>query len=277
VSERSGGTAAAPGSGTPLTASGRSIAYGPPPWNMRGRTLALWFRLVDPDEARRHVPSLLRMDPDPVLRARFWDMAHDAVPAYAPGATAPATAWTPFREAVVAFPVWHDGVEADYPTYMYADEFAYTAFGREVMGWPVRDGRIEVDPEPAGGPAAGFHVAGRLERGGRTVMQARLTLTGTRHASDDTNVPRWLASKVIADVGTPRAAVAQLVATGPERIHHRDIWEATGALSFGEGATDELHCLAPREIVAAQYWANVDLTIGWGTVLQELGDGVWDG
>lgn len=108
-------------------------------------------------------------------------------------------------------------------------------------------------------------------------MQARLTLTGTRHASDDTHVPRWLASKVIADVGTPRAAVAQLVATGPERIHHRDIWEASGALSFGEGATDELHCLAPREIVAAQYWANVDLTIGWGTVLQELGDGVWDG
>ncbi len=83
--------------------------------------------------------------------------------------------------------------------------------------------------------------------------------------------------KVIADVGTPRAAIAQLVATGPERIHHRDIWEATGTLSFGEGATDELHCLAPREIVAAQYWANVDLTIGWGTVLEELGDGVWDG
>lgn len=263
------------GAGTPLTRRGRAIAYRPPPWRMRGRTLALWYLLADPDEARRHVPDLLAMDPDPVVRVRFWDMVHDACgPATTAGA-GDAPTWTRFREAVVAFPVRYDGVEGDYPTYMYADEFAYTAFGREVMGWPVRGGVIDVDPEPPGGPVGALRIGGRLRREGRELLRAELMLTGESRVDEDPHPPRWLASKVITDVARPSAVVAQLVATGPERIHRREIWQATGDLAFGEGPADELHFLAPRQVVEAQYWANVDLTVGWGEVLAELGDQPW--
>jgi acetoacetate decarboxylase len=265
------GIGVAPGSGTPITQRGRAISYRPPPWNMRGRTLALWYRLADPGEARRHVPAALQLPDDPIVRARFWDMAHDAG---GPLASDGAPVWTPFREAVVAFPVEHGLVIGDYPTYMYADEFAYTAFGREVMGWPVRDGSITFDAA-AGTPAAGTVITAQLSRHDRLLMQIELTLTGELLPGDN-RPPRWLASKVIPDVAHPRAAVAQLVATGPERIHHRDVWDATGTLVFGESDTDELHYLVPREIVAAQYWANVELTIGWGEVLAELDDGVWN-
>jgi acetoacetate decarboxylase len=239
---------------------------------MRGRTLALWYRLADPDEARRHVPDIVEMEADPILRARFWDMEHDAVPSGDKGGRH----WKRFREAVVAFPVRYGAVIGDFPTYMYADDWTYTAFGREVMGWPVRDGVIAVDPEPAGGPGAGIRIAGRLERGGRTIMSAEATLTGERVEVDDAEPPRWLAEKVITDVAGPRAAVSQLVATGPERIHHRLVWKADARLDFAEGPTDELHFLAPREIVQAQYWSEVRLTIGWGRALVELGDRVWD-
>jgi acetoacetate decarboxylase len=238
---------------------------------MRGRTLALWFRLADPDEARRHVPPSVRLPEDPVVRARFWDMAHDAVGST--GSHGPT--WTPFREAVVAFPVEYGTVTGDYPTYMYADEYGYVALGREVMGWPVRGGMIDVDGEPDVPVRSGDRLGGRLTRDGREVMRAELTLTGARVPDENRVPPRWLACKVIPDVARPTAAVAQLVATGPERIHERDVWEATGTLAFGESDTDELHFLRPREIVAAQYWTNVRLTIGWGEVLAELGDTVW--
>src|SRR5687768_10300236 len=80
VPDRARGGSVVRGSGAPITSRGRTAAYAPPPWRMRGRTLALWYRLVEPDEARRHVPSVLEMDDDPVVRARFWDMEHDAVP-----------------------------------------------------------------------------------------------------------------------------------------------------------------------------------------------------
>ena len=258
--ERPEGRSLAPGSGMPLTARGRSVAYVPPPWQMRGRTLALWYRLADPDEARRHVPSVVEIDDDPVVRVRFWDMEHDAVPSGGDGERP----WRRFREAVVAFPVRYHEVVGDFPTYMYADDVAYTSLGREVMGWPLRDGVISVDAEPAGGLGSGVRLGAWLERDGRTVMSAEVTLTGEELTVDDSTPPRWLATKVITDVAGPSAAIAQLVATGPERIHERRVWAAEARLDLGEAPSDELHYLAPREIVQAQYWSGVRLTIGWG-------------
>lgn len=260
-----------PGSGTPLTSRGRAIAYGPPPWRMRGRTFAVQYRLACPEEARRHVPRGMVMDDDPIVRARFWDLEHDALGVLGGGRPL----WRSFREAVIAFPVSVDGVSGDYPTYMYADDFVYTAMGREVMGWPVRDGEIPVDPEPSTGLGAGVRMGARLVRDGRELMRMELRLAGPSTHLVDEEPPRWLASKVVPDAEGPRAAIAQLVATGPQAMHERTVWEAEATLVTGEGAGDELHHLAPREIVRAEYWSGVDLTIGWGTVLADLGTSPW--
>lgn len=260
-----------PGSGGPYTSRGRAIAYGPPPWRMRGRTIAIQYLLADPDEARRHVPRLVAMDADPVMRVRFWELEHDAIGSLG----GDQTLWVPFREAVVAFPVQMGEVSGDYPAYMYADDFVYTSMGREVMGWPVRDGVIGIDAEPEGGLAAGARMSARLVRGGNELMHVELSLGGERRPSLDEDPPRWLTCKVVPDATGPRPAIAQLLATGPEAIHERIIWDAQATLRFGEGAGEELHFLAPREILSAEYWSGVDLTIGWGTVLSELGPLPW--
>jgi len=260
-----------PGSGGPITQRGRSVAYLPPPWHMRGRTLALWFRLKDPDEARRHVPALLEMDDDPVVRARFWDMTYDAVP----GNEAGSRGTRRFLEAVVAFPVRYGQISGDYPTYMYADDWVYITAGREIQGWNVRGGDVEMTPEPVGGPTSGSSFRGSLVRDGHPIMQARLELTGAAHEDDQTTPPRWLTTKIVTDATGPRAQIGQLLSTGPERVDRRRIWEAHAELTFSPGPTDELHHLAPREIVEAQYWSDVDITVGWGEVLEELGDRVW--
>ncbi len=281
MSERRDHPMIPPGSGTPFTVSGRSAGYRPPPWRMRGRALALWYRLADPDEARRHVPRSVDMDPDPVVRARFWDLEHDAgAPVH--DADRPADAvWTPIREAVVAFPVRYGAVEGDLPTYMYADDPIYIAMGRELMGWPVRGGEIELTGAPGSvaqptSPTPGSPIVARLIRGGREVMRASVAVSGDVVRESRPAPPRWLAEKVIGHVDRPGAAIAQLVATGPAWIERRDRWAATGALAFGEAPGDELAMLAPREIVAAELWADLDLAIGWGEVLAELGDEVYD-
>jgi acetoacetate decarboxylase len=237
---------------------------------MRGRTFAVQYRLADPDEARRHVPPEVAMDEDPIVRARFWDLEHDAL-----GALGGEPTWIGFREAVIAFPVRIDGVSGDYPTYMYADDFVYTAMGREVMGWPVRDGVITMDAEPSAGAGAGARMSARLVRQGRELMGIDMRLSGASTHLSDEEPPTWLATKVVPDATRPRAVVAQLVATGPQAIHERTVWAAEGTLHLGEGPGDELHHLAPREIVHAEYWSGVDLTIGWGTVLRELGRDPW--
>lgn len=265
-------TSILPGSGGPITSRGRAVAYLPPPWRMRGRTLAMWFHLKDPDEARRHVPSLLEMDDDPVVRARFWDMTYDAVPGAEPGSRGSRR----FLEAVVAFPVRYGDISGDYPSYMYADDWVYITSGREIQGWNVRGGEVEVSPEPESGPASGTVFHGRLERDGHQVMQATLTLSGPSHDARVAVPPRWLTTKIITDATGPRAQIGQLLSTGPERVNGQRIWDADAELAFSPSPTDELHYLAPREIVEAQYWSDVDITVGWGEVLEELGERVWD-
>ena len=243
----------------------------PPPWHMRGRTLATWFRLKDPDEARRHVPTMLEMDDDPVVRARFWDMTYDAVPGADPGSRGSRR----FVEAVIAFPVSYGEHVGDYPAYMFADDWVYITAGREVQGWNVRGGDVDYDEEPDD-LVAGTVMSAELRSDGYPIMNSRLELTGERLETDDSFPPVWLTTKIVTAATGPSAQIGQLLATGPQRIDGRTAWQAKAELSFGESPLNELQYLAPREIVDAQYWSGVDITVGWGKVIEELGDRVWD-
>lgn len=259
------------GYGTPRTARGRSQAYGPPPWHLAGRALALWFRLVDPAEARRHVPPLLEMADDPVVRARFWDLAHDS--GMPDGRAAGEPLPTRVAEAVVAFPVAYSGVGGDYTVHMYTDDPVYTAFGREVMGWPLKHGRIVVSgPPPAAGLERGVTISAHLERDDRVLMSAALTLTEPLPDGErPTQLPRWLTQKLVPRADGNGDAIRQLVQTGPERAEWGPVWRAEGELRFADGPNDELGFLAPREIVAAQYWSKIDLSVGYGRILLDEG------
>lgn len=259
------------GYGPPRTERGRSQAYGPPPWHLAGRALALWFLLADPAEARRHVPALVGMADDPIVRARFWDLAHDSgLPErLAPGEPLP----TRVAEAVVAFPVTYGEVTGDFTAHMYADDPVYTAFGREAMGWPLKHGRIVV-----GGSGSaleqGARVSADLERDGHKLMSATLTLTDPLPENErPSGLPRWLTMKLVPRADRRGDAVEQLVQTGPERLEWGPIWRAQGELYFADAPNDELSFLAPREIVAAQYWSAVDLSVGYGRILADEGAG----
>lgn len=230
----------------------------------------MWFRVQDPDEVRRHIPAGLRVqdEPDPVLRARYWQISHDA------GLSALLSAqdleYLRFCEAVVSVPVAHGQISGEFLAYMYADESTYISFGREVMGWPLRPGDIRITDDHQGeGPAVGDRLQGTLTRFGSVVMASSFTLT--QLVPDvDRPVPKWLTQKLIPRVDAPGFAVRQLVSTGPNRVTWGKTWEAEASLSFAPSPNDELEYLRPREIVKAEYWPDVELTVGFGSVLGEL-------
>jgi len=255
------------GYGAPRTRRGLSTSYGPPPWHMTGRTIAIWYKAADPGEVRRHIPQHLRVDDDPIVRARFWDMRHDAGlgdawPAHYPEQPT-------FREAVVAFPVHVNGELADYPTYMYSDDPTYVAFGRETMGWPVRMGAIDVSPPlPSPQLKPGVVLTGELRKSSVSVMRASLTLTSKAQEKPPSRLPRWISTRVVPRVDSSEPELVQLVESGPDNVRWGQIWDADAVLEFDESPGDELHFLKPREIVAAQYWSSVELVVGFGRVLE---------
>jgi acetoacetate decarboxylase len=270
-----GGARTLEGFGTPRTSRGTSSLYGPVPWRMHGRAIAFRYVLADPDEARGHVPPECHMDPDPVVRARFWDLAHDsgwssgAVPDTHAGGREDlggSPGWRTFREAVVAFPVRCAGTAGDFPTHMFADDAVYNAFGREVMGWPLRDGTIEFDAPHD--PGAGGKVLARLEYRSQTAVRAEVELEGLVPASElPAGLPRWIAWKLIPEVDGRSALVDQLVETGPESIDRGPVWRGRGSLEFAYVRGLELHYLRPRSLVDVEYWSAISLVIGSGRVL----------
>lgn len=263
------------GYGSPQTSRGLAVAYGPPPWNMSGHTLAVWYRLADPSEARRHVPEMLELDEDPVVRVRFWDMGHDA--GLGPRVPGDNPEFGSFREAVAVFPVrWRapDGsavVDGDFTTYMYSDDPTYTAFGREVMGWPVRHGRIHVSRPWSRELEEGLKLTGLLERQGRGIMRLTLKLTAPQPAAAaHTPLPVWLSLKVVPAIDGPYPALLQLVSSGPDALRRGPVWTATASLEMDDAPNDELSFLRPRSIERAEYWSAVEVRVGWGNVLANL-------
>jgi acetoacetate decarboxylase len=269
--------------GMPHTRRGLATAYGPVPWQMIARTLAVWYRLADPEEARRHSHPSLEIEPDPVVRARFWDIRHDA-------GRAGAGQLIELREAAVGFPVRFGDEQGDDTVYMFATDPVYTAFGREMMGWPVVGGDVTVDAaEPATAnsrnvlsswtapqapegqywtePRLGDQFSGTLTVRGHRLMHMTIKVSAPVAPEEMQRPgPRWITHKFLPDV-TGTSTVDQITQTAPTRVAWGSIWRATGQLEFFEAPGSELHYLAPREIVAAEYWCNLRLELGSGRVL----------
>ena len=303
--------AARQGGGMPHTRRALAMAYGPVPWQMIARTLAVWYRLADPAEAHRHSHPGLRIDADPVVRARFWDIRHDAGragpphrrdlphsqevpdPPEVPGPqdTTHPHDFVELREASVGFPVQFGPDHGDDTVYMFATDPAYTAFGREMMGWPVVHGDVLVEgampaivngrevlsswvtPQSAEGqywaePVAGDQFSGTLVHRGHKLMEMRVEVSAPMRSEEMRRPgPQWITHRFLPDVsGT--STINQLILTAPNRVAWGSIWRATGQLEFFEAPGSELHYLAPREIVAAEYWCNLRLELGTGRVLQ---------
>ncbi len=258
------------GYGSPQTRRGQASAYGPPPWHMSGRNFTIWYRPEDPGELLNYIAPPLQVPDDALCRARFWELTHDAGQGDNLVELNPAQAQ--FQEAVLAIDASYAALRGDYSVHIYADEPTYTAWAREVIGWPVKMGNIHLTrawhPHAL---QAGITFTGILERFGSQVMKASVTLT--QEISIDQRpyaASNWFTYKVIPSAEKPEPEVCQLVLIQPAVLGYGPIWKAEGTLEIAEGINDELHFLRPAEIVFAEYWSFVELSVGYGQILARL-------
>lgn len=262
------------GFASPRTARGQAGAYGEPPWRMTGRVLTVWLRLGNPEEALAHVPPPLDVVDDPVVRVRFWDIQHDA--GFGDSTPARDPLGASFREVVFAIPVRFGDRTGEYPVHGYSDDPVYTAWAREVIGWPLKGGRVILsEPWRDEELRAGTELTGLLERGGRSLLEVRTRVTGRVPESKlPTESNKWFTYKVVPRADGPGLAVHQLVMGGPEHIQRGEVWALDlREIRFGGGPNDELQYFEPGDFVRADYWPNVSLSVGYGEILADLLDG----
>lgn len=231
-----------------------TLDYGLPPWEMRGRVFTVWYRLQNPEEARRCIRPPLLLPDDPLCRVRFYDIVHN---------NGSGAAIFPFREAVIAIECGYGDLKGDSSVIMYADDPVYIAWGREVYGWPLKPGMITMTEISHHEP--GVTVRGSLALQGTRWIHASVVLQESLPPAERP-LPFWFGCKTIPSIDKAEPAVNQVVVAGPSRVTAGAVWRADGAFELG----DDLRFLQPREIVSADYWSHVELTVGYGRVLENL-------
>ena len=115
-------------------------------------------------------------------------------------------------------------------------------------------------------------ITGRLERSGKLLMTAEITLNAQLDP-DDFNSPlpaNWLGFKMIPSIEADQSpAVHQLVVSCPQRVTLGAVWHADGHFSLG----NELGDFRPREVVSADYIEGTSLWVGYGRILEDLREG----
>lgn len=152
-------------------------AWVDPPWTMTGSRITAWIRLPYALLARIVSPDLLPAESvDVEARLRFYTVTFQGVGR--PGVDAPGSGQ--FREAVIAFPAQANGLLGQVSTFMWTDSDPYLLWGREVFGWPLERGDLDMDP------IAEFSEAGQRPFASvrTTAGEAAMTVSSLRRSSE---------------------------------------------------------------------------------------------
>jgi len=220
------------------------LAWPDPPWRITGRTLTAWFPVPD-SVLEGSLPWYLRPVPgEPLARLRFYDarfqtrserIQHPLV--------SPAGA---FREAVVAFPVEAGGLEGDATMFMWADDDAYRSWGREVFGWPVLPGTVELQGTLWDTPIEALaRGSARLTAPAGTAVIRDVTIHD-RIEPTTTTGGWWLTPRRIHEHVGGVVDREEVVAARPRVIQTGVSCRATGAVEFDFAEGHPLHGLRVR-------------------------------
>lgn len=118
-------------------------AWQDPPWLMTGRSLTAWFDVPWSFMRRSMSPDLLPPEAARArIRLRFYDLAFRSLGVRQAGSLAPREGR--FREAVVGLPAVAQGTAGEVSIFMWADAEPYLTWGREVFGWPLLRGQLDL-------------------------------------------------------------------------------------------------------------------------------------
>ena len=163
-----------------------------------------------------------------------------------------------YHEAIISVPVLFRGNPGSYMAYLYLDSDAAIASGREIWGFPKKEGRFTFSKD-------GDVITRAVERGGTEVLKISVELTkpASPEAASGLGLPIYCL-KLIPSVrkGAP-PDVMQLTATTLQNITVHKLIEGNATLALGGSPADPLYLLEPTAILKGLYCeVDVDLTYG---------------
>lgn len=236
------------GYAAPLSPTGDASLYGAPPWHFMGRVATVYLR-CDPDWIRAHVPPPLIPIVQPIVRVSVYDMSCDYGLGESFRTRHPEE--SSFREGGVSLFVEHEGVAGHYCAFIWCDNDAEIAVGREMYGWPQRYGQFAITRPPHRRDwRPGDVLVGRASRYGRQVFDLEMEIE--RSGDVDVGVPAFQNFYTMTALPSPEAGggvTHTVVCTAMQDIRIDDLWAGRGRVVFH---APELAGLATAQPIGAR-------------------------
>ena len=232
---------------SPLSPSGDVSLYGPPPWSFEGYAASVLVEF-DPGLADGLLPAPLRLAGDPVCRISVHDLVCDYGNGDSFAQANPDLAH--FHEAVVALMVEADGVRGQWCPFLWCDQDAEFAIGREFYGWPQKLARMSLTRPPLlRSWKAGDVVTGLVSRGHKALFDIQITLERDAdvpiEAGRSPAFPRQTEASLhftetVQTHPVDLSVMRRLVSTTMEDVVVQNLWSGEAAVRF---FADELRFL----------------------------------
>ncbi len=235
---------------SPLSPSGDVSLYGLPPWSFEGYAASVLLEF-DPSSVDGLLPDSLRLAGAPVCRISVHDLICDYGKGEAFAQANPDLAH--FHEAVVALMVEADGARGQWCPFLWCDQDAEFAIGREFYGWPQKLASMSLTRPPLlRSWTTGDVVTGLVSRGHRSLFEIQIMLEragdvpiepGRSPAFPQQTAASLHFTETIQTHPVDLSVMHRLVSTTMEDVVVRNLWSGEAVfrsfadeLSFLDGA-----------------------------------------
>lgn len=252
----------------PRSPTGVAGILNPPPWHYSGEMLTVEYR-TDPDRVAELLPHPLRpADEDPGAVAVIWAEWQSCSDTFEE-LLDPSRAQ--YREVFVVIRCRFDGRIYSRAAYIWVDKDFAMARGH-VQGYPKKMAEIAMTRPVTVGRAGprlepGGRFAATLSTWGRRVAEARFTITGTAATAGFVNGHPMLHSRQMPSIEADGSdSLDELVTMRGYDVELGPVYAGDADLRLPECPTEELHRIAPREIIGG-YYRQVGNSMAGGTTL----------
>jgi acetoacetate decarboxylase len=167
-----------------------------------------------------------------------------------------------YNEVVLSVPSIFKEMSGNYAAYLYVDNDAAIAAGREIYGWPKKEARITIAEKDA-------VLLATVERGGIQLVSAAMELAELGKPEDFQFSEPWFNFKLIPSVKKDAPPeVMQLTSNTEENLKIKQVYTGRATLEFGTSPVDPLHKILIKEVLGGVYM-NADFALTYGDIIYD--------
>ncbi len=248
----------------PLSPQGKAPLFDKPPKHFGGKIFSVVFR-PDRQALADLVPDPLQLPDDPVCIVRINELLNDQ--GHGDDYVNRHPEASQYNEAVVAMPLVYKGVVGNYDPYIWVDNYACAAGGREIYGLPKKIGKIFLSRSfPRDPIRIGSHITGTLEANSSRLMTAHLDITRKASPSELPKVECFYCLRLIPSPEEGCPPQYEILRFKLQNYTVHEIWGGNATLDFGSSEFDELDILKPKEILGG-FLSLVDWDLPYAEII----------